>query len=233
MKTRTVLWAVTGALLLAGCGSDDSGDASGSDEPTSTTSATATPTGPIDLTGKGSRPAGTYRVNETRVPFEITLNGEGWWAGEAQEEFMAFNLYPSDWTAYVTVFFPTEVFDGTDTNSDPLPKDMVRWLRNRPGLKVTKAIETEIDGHPAVTWEAELVDGIHECSDGEGGTVDCLLVAPIPLNEDYRAFEDEKSRVWVVDIDGPVLIAVSQVNERFDGFVDRGTEVVESIDFLD
>ena len=55
----------------------------------------------------------------------------------------------------------------------------------------------------------------------------------LKAGEDYRAFEDEKSRVWVVDIDGPVLIAVSQVNERFDGFVDRGTEVVESIDFLD
>lgn len=233
MRIRTTLGLVTFAMVLAACGSDDGGDASGSEEPSTSPTPSETPTGPVVLTGKGSRAAGTYLIDVTDPPFELTIDGDDWWAGEPQQEFVAFNLYPSDWTAYVTVLFPDEVFEGKDAASAPLPKDMVHWLRHRPGLKVSKAITTEIDGHPAVQWDSELVDGLHECSDGEGGLADCLLIAPIPQNEPYRTFEDEKSRVWVLDIDGPVIVAVSQEAERFDGFVDRGTAVVESIDFLD
>ena len=232
MKTRNTLWLVVGALILAGCGSDGDGSA-GSEDPSGTTSPTATATGSTVLTGKGSRAAGTYRITQTDPPFELTLEGDDWWAGEPQKELVAFNLYPSDWTAYVTVVFPDSVFDDEDTNADPLPKDMVDWLRHRPGLKVGPAVETEIDGRPAVRFDAQLTNGIHRCDDGEGGQAGCLLIAPIPANEDVRIYEDERFRFWVLDLDGPIIISVSQVEERFDEFVDRGTAVVESIDFLD
>lgn len=235
---RTTLGSVTVALVLAACGSDGGGDGGGdadsSEENSTSPTASATPTGPVVLAGKGSRAAGTYLIDVTDPPFELTIDGDDWWAGEPQEELVAFNLYPSDWTAYVTVIFPDEVFDGIDTNADPLPKNLVTWLRNRPGVEVSKAVKTEIDGHPAVRWEAQLIDGVHECSDADGGLADCLLIAPIPANEDARMYEDEKFRYWVLDIDGrPVIISVSQVDKRFADFVDRGTAVVESINFLD
>lgn len=60
----------------------------------------------------------------------------------------------------------------------------------------------------------------------------CSL-APVEANEPFRFSAGERIRFWVLDIDGPLLISVSHFGDQFEGFVDGGAAVVESIPFLD
>lgn len=220
--------------MVAGCGSssEQPSKASPGAPPTDET-VTPTPAGPTVITRNGPVEAGPYRIDVAEPPIEITLDGEGWYAGRPQPAFNAFNLYPSDPDAYLVVFRPEAVYDDGDTNPDPLPANLTRWLRDRPSLNVGQPTGVTIDGRPATRFDATVAKPNTTCDMGDGKDTPCALLAPVPANEPLRIAAGEKVRFWVLDVDGPVLVMVSHRVERFDSWVSDTAAVVESLHFVD
>ena len=220
---RVALSVVVLMLLAAGCGTSDS------QKPKTAPRATDEPT---VITLHGPVEAGTYRIDAAKPRFEITLNGDGWFAGEPAESFNGFNLYPSDPDGYVLLFRPAKVYDDKDQNPDPVPADMATWLHDRPQLRAGEPVATELDGRPAVRFDATVTHPDRTCDLGDGTKGRCAVLAPVPNNEPWRFVAGERVRFWVVDLDGPVVVTISHRAEAFEAFSARAERVVQSLHFL-
>jgi hypothetical protein len=188
---------------------------------------------PSVITDHGPLGAGTYRIDLTAPRTEITLDADGWYAGRPSAQFNALNLYPSDPDAYVLFFRPEAVYDDDDTNPDPVPTDLAAWLRARPALTVGRAIEVALDDRPALRFDATVTAPDRTCDLGDRTRVRCTVLAPVPGNEPLRFAAGDRVRFWVLDVEGPLLIAVTHRGDRFESFVGTGAAVVESVHFLD
>jgi hypothetical protein len=233
LMSRTIAVAVLTTLAIAsGCGSDTRPADAPARTPAGTDTSRRPSAAPSVISGlPGPVSAGTYRVDVAVPAFEITFDDAGWFAARPSASFNAFNLYPRDPEAYLLFFRPAEVYDDADLNPDPLPRNLVRWLRTRPGLDVGPATRTSIGGHRAVRFDARVTSHRRTCTWGDGLRVPCAVIAPVPGNDAYRFPRGERIRFWVLDLDGPLVISLSDHRARFDVFASRAEPVVESVVF--
>ena len=211
-------------LLLTSCGTSDT------ETPKAATKVTNEPT---VITLHGSVKAGSYRNETADPPFDVTLPSDDWFAGEPSKTFNGFNLYPSDPNGGITVIRFTAVYDDKDLNPDPVPPDVAAWLHDRPQFQVTAPLHTQLDGRPAVRFDATVSHPDHSCDIGDGAKHRCAMLAPVPANEAFRFAGGERIRFWVLDLDGPVVVTMSHWAKDFDAFAVEAERVVESIRFLD
>lgn len=215
-------------VVSAACGSgdDDSSDAAA----TSTSTTLASSSSPAVVKLNGPIKAGTHRFETFEPPFDFTVERDGWYAGRPAADFVGVNRYPSEPDSYVTVFRPKSVFtEGTTVGA--VPPDLVQWLHDRPGFESTAVRETTVGGRPAKSFDVKVTGGDGTCDKGDGTQGPCVVLAPIPDNEDYRYGAGERARLWIVDLDGPVIVSVSDVGDHFDTFLPEGEAVVASMQF--
>jgi hypothetical protein len=224
------------ASVAAGCGT--SGDDQAPDAIVTSTSTDATATTeasvsdePTVLRMSGPIAAGRYRFEGFVPPLDFQVADDAWYAGQPSATFVGVNRYPTEPAAYVTVLRPTEVFGSAYPDTEPVSPDLAQWLHDRPGFTATDITETTIDGHAAKRFDVTVHDGPHLCDMDDGDQGGCVRIAPIEGNEDYRFYDGEQTRFWVLDLDGPVIIAVSDLAAGFVDFLPLGEAVVSSMRF--
>jgi hypothetical protein len=227
---------VLGALLLAAgllgaCGADDGSDSAPASSIAASSSEDSGASEPIVLADRGPVGPGEYRWEVFEPTIDFTLARDGWWYGLPQQGFAGVNRYPSEPDLAVLVFRPTAVYEADGITATDPPEDLAAWLQAHPLLTTGPAEATQLDGRKAVRFDVTVTASNRPCDLGDGVKVPCAVLAPIPNNSDARSGVGERSRVWVLDLDGPTMISVTATADRFDEFVEEGQAIVESMRF--
>ena len=179
----------------------------------------------------GQSTRGRYRLDAFEPPIEVTVPGSGWYAAEPTATFAAFNRYPSEPESYIVVLRPAGVYGATYPEVEPLPEDLAVWLHAQPAFTATAMRDATVGGRPAQRFDATVSNPDRTCDLGERMATDCVVLAPIPKNEDFRFGAGDRIRFWVVDVDGPLIIAVSDRPDHFEEFLPQAERVVTSLRF--
>lgn len=175
--------------------------------------------------------AGRHRLVAFAPPIELTVLDDGWYVGQPGSTFAAINRYPSKPDAYVVVLRPTQVFDASYPNPDPVPADVGQWLHDHPGLSTTAFVDVTLDGRPARRFDVTVTGADRTCDLGKAEDSPCVVLAPIPENEDFHFAAGERIRFWILDLEGPVVIAVSDRPDHFGEFLPQAEAVIASLSF--
>ena len=243
---RTLRLALLAALVLAvsACG----GEGDGSEE----AEASTIPESSLEFEGE-LLPTGEYVSDEFRPAISFELGEEGWQTGvehftghnhrriyvhgESVEmhDYLTLSYAPEGNLVGSLDFFvdPTvyKVVSSYEVEEEPTPEDMVTWLQQNPYLTFEEPQPTSVGGVEGVHFTAvpsrvpeEYVTCGHPC-------------VPLFQTSDHNLFFDvgrsEKVQFLVLeDVEGEtVTIAIKAGADRFDEFMPRAQDVLETVEW--
>jgi hypothetical protein len=200
----------------------------------SPTPAPATPTPPVAL------PAGTYTSTAFKPPATITLPA-GWWiAADTVDYFgvqpvtsdaLGIHLFRSPRAASQDLDCPLTAAAGVGTAA----KDLVDWIRARPGFTTGDAVPVTIGGFAGLQVDLGIVDGWKaSCPFANGAPTVPLFVGATDTSFRWVVAGSERLQVDILDVpgNGTVVVDIDAFDgSLMDGFLPAAAPIVESLRF--
>lgn len=185
-------------------------------------------------------PAGEYRSNVFKPPISYTLPA-GWRVVGDSADYFALQPTSSD-TIGIHVFrSPSAASQAADCPIAPAPlvgstaKDLVAWIRGRPGLVVGEPVAVSIGGLSGLQVDAAIVDGwTPSCPFANGTPTVPLFVNAADPSFRWVVGGSERLRLNVLDVpgDGTVVVDIDDFDgSQMDSLLAAATPIVASMRF--
>jgi hypothetical protein len=241
------------ATALVGGGSDPQASGTGtptveSTTPSSAPATTATPTTVAVTTTVTAAPrpfptvttlltSGFYATSTFQPRLTLTL-GDGWKIHAETADDLEFGREDSnsDFLSFVKPkrvlpdngVFATKAAATRASSSEPVPADLVAWLRSHDRLRVTATTPVTRAGVQGVQVDVVVTDGYG--SDVCGPS--CVPMFPLADGPVYSLLTGHSNRLYVLNVGGEqVLAAIEARADRFGAFVHVADRVVETVAF--
>lgn len=201
---------------------------------------TTTPPTPAPTVARPGLPAGTYSTNAFVPRITYTLP-DGWLIANDTRDYLALQPVTSDAIGIYVFRSPQAASQADDCPIAPAPgvgptaKDLVDWIRARPGLVAGDPVAVSMGGFVGLQTDVAIVEGwAPSCPFAGGLPTVPLFVSPTDPDFRWVVAGSERLRLNVLDVPGEGTVVVDI--DAFDGslmdtLLAGATPITESMRF--
>jgi hypothetical protein len=199
----------------------------------------ASPT-PVATAQRVALPAGEGRSSAFGPPITYQLPA-GWLVADDGADYFALQPVTSDRVGIYVFRSPLAASQDPDCPIRPAPdagttaKDLVDWIRARPGLVVGDPVPVTVGGFTGLQTDVAIVEGWKaSCPFANGVPTAPLFVSPTDAGFRWVIAGSERLRLSVLDVPakGTVVVDVDAFDgSLMDGFLPAATPIVATLKF--
>jgi hypothetical protein len=189
-----------------------------------------------ELVELGEIPAGAYVTHKFESAFRFEV-GEGWAVVAPVRDDEVFIEYERKGGQLIFTH-PTHVFDPSNLSElkkVPAPEDVeewVSWFHRHPNLDTSKPAPASVGDASGMRIDVRVTSTPGNYPKEVCGDKPCVPLYPLSSGGGIWGSEGSKDRFVIVDIGGEtVLIDVFDAADRFDEFLPKAQEVLDSVEW--